>query len=106
MTKLASHEVINARLRTIGHMLRRIIQAVIRRRVEQQAIRELRSVSDALLHDIGIERSNIRTVVRQMLASADRIERVDIAAPAAEIVVGDTNGVQLASNDDNLELVA
>lgn len=106
MTKLASHEVNNARLRTIGHMFRRTIQAVIRRRTEHKAIRELRALSDAHLQDIGIERSNIRTVVRQMLATAHREDRVDMAAPAVETVVDDRSRAQLSSNDDNLELVA
>ena len=107
MTEPAFHETNSARLRTIGQILRRPIQAIVRRRTERKAIRELRAVSDDLLRDIGIERSSIRTVVRQMLATTHRQERADIAAaPAVEILVVDANRVQPASNTDNLELVA
>jgi uncharacterized protein YjiS (DUF1127 family) len=44
--------------------LRAAAQRYIVRRAEQAAIRELSALPDRLLHDIGISRSEIITVVR------------------------------------------
>ena len=58
-------EALGSALRAIGRFVDKILIAPVRRwREQQQAYRELMSLDDHVLHDIGITRADIPYVVR------------------------------------------
>ena len=106
MTHLTFYVRNGALGRTAAHAIRGMIQGILRRRIERIAIRELRALSDDLLQDIGIDRSNIPSVVRQMLVTAQRGDKADRTVPPFQAVIPGAGGAQPSVNDDNPELAA
>ena len=104
MTHLTLYVRNGALGRTAVHAIRGMIQWILRRRIERIAIRELRALSDDLLQDIGIDESNIQTVVREMLVTAQLGDKTDRAVPPIQAAIPGAGGAQSSVNDDNPEL--
>ncbi|MFQ6022176.1 MAG: DUF1127 domain-containing protein [Acidiferrobacterales bacterium] len=105
----AFHAALSAAAGRIGDLIRwlrksgrTVADAIARERERRATIRTLRALNDHILHDIGLHRSEIPTVVEQLFdkASATR------ATHPTETVVTTRNAAGAAANDDAFQSAA
>ncbi len=98
------HNSINSLLASAIDLVRSAAKAVIREHKRWAAVRALSALNDRTLKDIGLHRSQIHSVVNELLASK-ACSTTDVALRNESIVATQDTG-QATANDDEIESAA
>ena len=98
------HNSINSLLASAIDLVRSAAKAIIREHKRWAAVRALSALDDRTLKDIGLHRSQIPSVVNELLAS--KAYSTPVVAPCNESIVATQDTGQATANDDEIESAA